>query len=245
MNFKRIGSKVKGFTLVELIVVMAIIAILAGILSMFISGFQRDARIERNNNYARMVFTGFQNILIQSEIEQDDSMFTPDPSLGDLKGVCIYFHIASEGNGTKYERNRLGNKIQFIVVPKTGFNINTCMAVYTETGGENPANGAALSDTGEMYSKWQKAILGNIDESFEGTVAVYIDYENYEVDSVAFRELENGSDPTIEETNLKSYNLSGDGDYRFCGLDNMTDSEEIVKRTGKYYGVYPYRDALN
>ncbi len=61
--------------MIELIIVMAIIAILGGMLSMLIEGYQRNARLETANNRANIAYTGFQNMLIQCEIKQDISVF--------------------------------------------------------------------------------------------------------------------------------------------------------------------------
>ncbi len=61
-------SSLKGFTLIEMIVVIAIIGVLMSMLSLAISGFTNDARRETADEQARMVSQSFQSLLTEYEI---------------------------------------------------------------------------------------------------------------------------------------------------------------------------------
>ena len=84
--------------MIELIIVIAIIAILAGIMSLAIGGFQRDARIETNNNKAQMIYMAFQDILIDCEVKQDKSIFEghSGEDIDGIVGAVVFFRISEK-----------------------------------------------------------------------------------------------------------------------------------------------------
>lgn len=251
MNLKRTCSKVKGFTLVELIVVMAIIAILAGTLSMFIQGFQRDARLESNNNKAQLLFTGMQNQLIQCEINQDRSLFdagahysTPVYTDKNLAYVELFFQM-KEGkvSDTIYVYSKYSNGSTLV---PAGLD-----ATRTSTS------------TSAWHAELEKAILSFVDNTFEGVCAVYIDYEDYLVDSAIV--VENGSAGNVD---LKVYTTGSNGigqlmyslnpycpydkesgetmnDKQFRLLTSISAQETAIERDGIYFGAYPNKMALS
>lgn len=239
MDLKRIGSKVKGFTLVELIVVMAIIAILAGILSTLITGFQRDARLESNNNKAHMIYTGVQNQLIQCEINQDRSLFDADahassPAHGDDELIYVELYF-------KVEQSKVSDTI--FVASK-----------YDD--GTFYGDGVSTTTYSDWYDELVKAILSFVDNSFEGFCAVYIDYEDYTVDSAICVE------PSFaKDVDMDVYTTGGDGIGQlmsslnpYCPynawagedsaktfriLTSVSAQETAVKNDGIYFGAYP------
>lgn len=229
--------KLKGFTLVELIVVMAIIVILAGIGSLGVTTFVRNARLETLNDKAHMIFTGFQNMLTQCEIKQDDSLFFRVDETGhtdkDVYAACVYFHIASAGNGATYDRQRVGNKIEVLNVYTDG---------GTKTGNAYDRNDAD-ADRKAAYEKLESAILSYIPEAADGTYAVYINYENYTVDGVVCRDLVNGADPTVVQNDLLKYTVPSGHGYYYFGLNNRTEQKDKNARKADY-GVYPYGEEV-
>jgi len=98
----------KGFTLIELIVVIAIIGVLAAILVPAMMGWVRKAAINSANANAKTVFTAAQTIA--QEQETQGTVYTGTPSSGDgstfaasvqsnLSGGASYGWQASITNG--------------------------------------------------------------------------------------------------------------------------------------------------
>lgn len=193
---------------------MAIIAILAGIMSLAVSGFVRDARIETNNEKARMIYMAFQDILIDCEVKQDVSMFEPHGVDGertdDLIGAVVFFRVSDVDINDNANINGLyglGDEIHIMCMHSNptantfGAHPNLCsrsvwMDGSTNLGQDDPASVNNSADHGASY--WKKLntyISKRMDASMDGTYVVAVDLENYQVLSVICRELSDGKDP--------------------------------------------------
>jgi len=75
---KKINRRVKGFTLTEMVIVLAIIGVLAGILAPTMSAYYRKSRISAANSNARMVYNAAQTAA-QKYISMDRTATTASP----------------------------------------------------------------------------------------------------------------------------------------------------------------------
>jgi len=207
--------------LIELIIVMAIIAILAGIMSLVISGFVRDARIETDQNMAQQAYMGFQNMLTKCEIMQDRECFDAD---------------ALDGN-TTYSSNALTYcEIKFIVSEADISGDIEVISTYGTAGSYT----AALSSGDSGYTSIKKAIGENLSFSTDGTVKIYADVENYVVDSACYLET---TDETLADTQIALLTEFGTTN-KFRTIENIGEHKDLIKNNGAYLGAYPYSDAL-
>lgn len=204
-----------------MLVVIAIIAILAGITSMAVSGFVRDARLETANSKARMIYTAFQDIIMDCEIKQDNSIFEghDGDSTEDIIGAVVFFRISQTDAGGHTNKNGLtglGDEIHVMCMHVDGSHIynggvagqaGLCSRSFwiegTSNSGSTSGSGANNSDASSIFGekgakRWEKFnsyISGRMDNSMDGTYVVAVDLVNYQVISVVCRDLVDGRDP--------------------------------------------------
>lgn len=168
-------KKLKGFTVVELLIVMAILAIFAGMISIITSGLVRDARLETARDKAQTVYTALQNAVIQMEIKQE----------GDLLDPTSY----TSGGGTFSKYTTLG-----LVIDQG--NISSSNALVMEDGTNNPfliqfnypSDSDPTTEDEKKIRKLAKYITDNLAMDFTGYIYAAIDMEDWVVDSVVFVE---------------------------------------------------------
>lgn len=162
-------KKLKGFTLIELIIVMAIIAILASMISILATGIVRDARLDTARSQAQSAYTAIQNTLVQLEINGKGDLLNPTTYLGSgtVTGyVTLSFYM---------DRGTIGSKGDTVIQDGS---ITTSLT-YTYPNATAPA-----SDSERNFRKLAKYLTDNLDMDFTGYVYAAIDMSDWMVDSV-------------------------------------------------------------
>lgn len=227
--------------MIELIIVMAIIAILAGMLSLVIGGFRRDAMIEAVNNDAQIAYTGFQDILVRCEINQDIDLFNirkiVTPSSTDKPTYCV---VAFEmDNGT---------------IVNGRYTLTTMYGAAAVTTDKNKAvrsGGTGVSDEEKKaYKKFETFVKSNFSQEFTGAMAFYIDLEDYLVDSAVYCEtasdlttsINSASDPNPDNQYMKAMVYEADDNTKgkvFTTFYDIAAQKTMYKKNGIVCGAYP------
>ncbi len=237
MNSKKFGDlrcgnksavkKVKGFTLLELIIVVAIIAILAGISSVLITGYIRDANCESVNNRAQQVYASVQNMLVECEIDNDTSFIDPKyvSMGGDSSAPYVYLTLVMN-NGELDKSNTIISNL----------------AMST-----NYAGAAAYAT--KSYDLLKRYLQETLAADFTGGAMVCIDIESFAVDSVVYAEdpaklnnaISGGSgQAAFVDEYQKNGAFTAGVKNRIYGCKDIYHQKDQYDETGYYIGYYPY-----
>lgn len=168
-------KKLKGFTLIEIIIVIAILSILAGMISIITSGLVRDSRNEAARNVAQEVYTGIQNTLVQLEIKQQGSLLDPSK-------------YGATGTASKYITLDLIMDNGSISNNGLTISMGTAAAQKVTLPYSYPNVTSTTDDKEKNFRKLAKYLTDNLSMDFTGYVYAAIDMEDWVVDSVVYVE---------------------------------------------------------
>lgn len=151
----------KGFTLVELIVVMAIIAVLAAILVPTMLGFMNNAKFTQANANAKTIHTAFSSVI--SDYCTDNPVLTPNGAAKVKASSGATGAGADESENKGNETDCTLNAVKFPGMTKdhSGFN----MTQYLDGMKGNAYVKVNASGTGVAFVSWSLGDPGTAQKS--------------------------------------------------------------------------------
>lgn len=202
--------KLKGFTIIELLVVLTIITVLCSIGVPAALTWARDAKMRDANEEARLVYSAVQDYLTELEIKNTELK-------GGSTNVTIMYSSSNVGTTMPNLADHIKN-LEKAAEGKTNKHINRNASTY---GGFN--SGAAVNTTVQKeLVDLSEALSGE----FEGAWAAKINTDTYTVIAAYWMPLPNGTCTLIDPTKADSFN-------------DVSDQETYFRTKGVLFGKFP------
>lgn len=248
MNKSR--RKLKGFTLLELIVVIAILTVLLGILIPSINDYIRMNRITSANAQAQQIFMAAQDYLVSEQIK---GVTTKDMTGTDSPTKLCWIMVSTEPG---YDSNNYDTSNKTTIVDSYGIKASTATS-YVNNSTNEGFNYRYRSD-GTIAYPIADGIESRLDPSFEGSWVVAFYPKTFTVAYAVY----NGYYKTVAECEaaVKYVGTNNDGDASNCadklysyvftsqGVATVKAQESDFNHPAEgvsphiYTGQYPVRD---
>lgn len=203
----------RAFTLLELIVVIAIISVLMAIIIPNTAAYLRNARVTEANTQAQEVYNAVQDYLIAQQIRGEDA-------------------FGYTGGGTEISIGAVtsGGQSSDIVAVGAGFSSSDAAAVVADI------TGAARNDNAGAVQGYN---TGYLETGFEGAWIVCIYPKTYTVKYVLFCD---NYDNNYANKKAKLDVLSGMGSANdfYANLNEQDVDANDASSSKRYVGQYPY-----
>jgi prepilin-type N-terminal cleavage/methylation domain-containing protein len=261
--------KLRGFTIIELIIVIAIIGVLASILTIAMSIYVRESNIEKQNSNARVAYSTITDWLVDMEVKNVDlHRFVVGTSTGNPNNTTAhYFELCSRSlieNSTDFD---LADPYElYVSLNKTGpFSAKPEFfakdEILDQTSTVSTADGLTIGKNSPIIVEWFDKLGDTFSAGANDFVwRAIINADNYSVLIVYAEDLQIAQsektipaltpipDPTGYRIFTNNTKVSAD-DYIFpntasgstsYGFDIATQENNVMSDPKNLYGQYPY-----
>jgi prepilin-type N-terminal cleavage/methylation domain-containing protein len=244
--------KLKGFTLIEIIVVIAIIGILASIMSIAMSIYVRESRIDDANAQAYVVYSTVQDWLIDMEVKNVDLRrfcYTLSRLNGDY-----YFEIASRnavepasaGGNLTVSLSKANTPLAYNFIKEADLTTDNTATAYT---------GTSIKDNAPIIKEWLSKLGNSFPTGFDGNWRAIVNASDYSVFLTYWQDGEVGEaegtpgvipsgyrifDDSVTSQNQYLFPNHAMGSSDGYGFTMGQQQNNVIASNTNLYGQYPF-----